>query len=87
MSQQVSDPLGVLDIGLATRYRFDVLRVGQEDFELTLQQVERRLPIHAGTLHGDVGHAFGRQPVGQRQQIVGHRPERSDLLMRRSLRP
>ena len=60
MSQQVSDPLGVLYVGLAARYGFDVLRVGQQNLELPLQEIEGRLPIDARALHGNVRHALGR---------------------------
>ena len=50
MAQQVGDPGAVLDIGLATWHRLDVLRIDQDDLEAAFQDVEDRPPIHAGRL-------------------------------------
>ena len=47
MTEQVGYPLGIFDIGLATRDRLDVLGVDHQQFELSLQQVVDRLPKDA----------------------------------------
>src|SRR6266536_5998227 len=73
-------PFAVLDVGLASGYLLDVARVYQQELEAVLKQVEERLPKHASRLHRHMRDALGRQPVSQRQQIVGHGAERADLL-------
>src|SRR5207302_1553080 len=72
-SQQTRDPFSILYIGFATRYRFDVPRVRQDEYETRLEYVPDRFPINSGRLECDVRDAFGREPISQRQQIVGNR--------------
>ncbi len=73
MTEQVSDPLRVVDVGLAARYGLQMLRVDQQQLEAFLEQVEYRLPVTAGALHRDVRHAPLRQPLAQLLQVVAHR--------------
>ena len=61
--QQLGQPLGILDIGLAPWHGFDVLGVHQQHFKVGFQDIEDRLPVFAGALHGDVGDAVTGQPV------------------------
>ncbi len=82
VAQQVGQPLGVLDVGLAPRHRLDVPRVDQQQRELLLQQVPDRLPVDPGALHRHVRAARLLQPGRQRQQLVGHRAEGAHLLDR-----
>ena len=37
MAQQIGQPLAVLGVGLATRYRLDVPGIDQEEFKLILE--------------------------------------------------
>jgi hypothetical protein len=62
--EQLGDPLAVLDVGLAAGDLLDVRRVDQPDREAVLEDVEDRLPVDPGRLHGHVGDRLGRQPVG-----------------------
>src|SRR5437868_969332 len=39
VAQQIGDPFGIMDVRLATRHGFDVLRVGEEHLKLALEQV------------------------------------------------
>jgi hypothetical protein len=41
--------------------------------------VPYRLQVNSRRLHGDVGAAFGRQPIRQGDKILGRRLERFDL--------
>ena len=84
--EQVGHPLAVADVGLAPGHRLDVPGVDQQQLELVLQQVPDRLPVDAGALHRHVGHPVRRQPVRQRQDVGGHRPEGPDLLAGRPRR-
>ena len=79
MLQQPGDPGGVGAVGLAPRHLLEVLGVDQQQFAAALQHVEDGLPVHAGRLHGRVGHALGGQPVGQRQQARGVAGEGADF--------
>jgi hypothetical protein len=75
MTEQLGDPLRVLDIGLAARDRLDVLGIEQPDLEAPLQNVVHRLPILAGALHADVRAAARGQPVGEPQEFVRGGPK------------
>jgi hypothetical protein len=46
--EQLGDPLGVLDVGLAPRDVLDVAGVDQHQLEAAFQEVVDRLPIDAG---------------------------------------
>jgi hypothetical protein len=81
MLQQVGDPLGVLDIGLAPRHGFDVLRVDHQQFKAALQQIEHRFPIHARGLEGHVGASSFGEPIAQLEQLLGGRQIGPKLLV------
>jgi hypothetical protein len=51
MLEQFRDPLSILLVGLLSRNVPDVLRVGQPEFEATLENVPHGLPVDAGGLH------------------------------------
>jgi hypothetical protein len=80
MHQQLGQPLGILDIGLAPGHMFDVLCVDQQHHNVALQQVVHRLPVLTRAFQGDVGHFPGQQPVDQLQQFVCHRAKGTDFL-------
>ena len=82
VTQQVGEPLAVLDVGLAPWHRLDVLRVDQQQLDLAFQQVPDRLPIHPGALHRQMGALDLGQPVPEPQDLVGRRSEGLDLLLR-----
>ena len=48
--EQLGDPLGVLDVGLAAGDLLDVLGVDQDHLEAALQEVEDRLPVDARSI-------------------------------------
>jgi hypothetical protein len=79
--KQLRDPLAVFRVGLAAGDRLDVLRLDDEDRESRLQEVGHRLPVDARRFHGDLGHPASDHPVGQAQQIHGHGPKGTDLLI------
>jgi hypothetical protein len=67
MLQQLGDPGAVLHVCLPAGDLGDLGGVDQETCERLLEEVEDRLPVDAGALHGHVRHAVGLQPVPQRQ--------------------
>jgi hypothetical protein len=69
--EQLSDPLAVADIGLATGHLLDVLSVDQEEFKDPFHEVPDGFPVDASGLHGDMGDTFVGQPVDQLQQRRG----------------
>ena len=80
-AQQVGQPFAVSHVGLAPRHCFYVTRIDQHDFENAFQDVEHRLPIHAGALDGYLLAAFRYQPIGKSKQIIGHRRARANLFL------
>ena len=80
VGEQVRDPGRVVHVGLPTGDVPHVLRVGEDELELVLQQMPHRLPVDAGRLHRDMRAAEGLQPVRQLQQLAGGRPERAYLV-------
>ncbi len=85
MGQQIPNPHRVVDVGLSTRHAADLQRVGQDEFKLAVQHVPDRLPIDARRLHGDMGAALCREPVGEGQQILGGRAECAHFLVHRRI--
>ena len=60
MAEEIGQPLAILHVGLASRYLLDVVSVHQQEFDLDLQEVPDRLPVHtlvilrAGSQHQSV---------------------------------
>jgi hypothetical protein len=82
---QISDPLGILHIGLAPRHVADVPGVPDDQLEMPLENGVDRAPVDARALHPDVRHARFQQPVPQRFEVPHHGAKRPHLLRR--LRP
>jgi hypothetical protein len=80
VAQQLAQPLGILDVGLAPRHVADVLGVADNDLDVPFQNRVDRLPEHPGALHRDMAHAAFPQPVAQRFKIRRHRAEGPELL-------
>jgi hypothetical protein len=79
--QQLTQPGGITDIGLAAGQDLDVAGVDQQQLEPALfQHIPDRLPVLAGGLHHHLGDALGLQPVRQRLQAGGERRVGADLL-------
>src|SRR5215510_10996053 len=47
MLQQSCDPLAIVDVGLPSRHRLDVLRVDEQELEEPLQDLIDRSPVDA----------------------------------------
>ena len=65
--QQVGNPLGIFDIGLAPGDRFDLLRIDHEHFKVACQQIKHRFPIHSRGLEGDMRTALLFEPIRELQ--------------------
>src|SRR5829696_5088104 len=79
--QQLTQPGGITDIGLAAGQDLDVAGVDQQQLEPALfQHIPDRLPVLAGGLHHHLGDALGLQPVRQGLQAGGERRVSADLL-------
>jgi len=88
MPQQVGDPLAILHVRLPSGDRLHMLRVHQQDGPpVLLEQVVDRSPVDPSRLHSEVRDAGAAEPVGQRQQISGHRAEGADPPPHRPVRP
>ena len=77
--QQLTEPLGILDVGLATGKVLDMLSVDQQQLEVVLKYRPHRLPVHARGLHRHLRHAVRLQPIAQHQQPADHRRELTNL--------
>ena len=78
---KLTDPLRVLDVGLAPGNVAQVVRVQKPALEPILERLEHRLPIHAGGLHPDQTHASLRQPQSEFREPGERRLERLGLLL------
>ena len=85
MRQQIGQPHGVVDIGLAPGHVLHVRGVGQHQLEVAFEHMPHRLPIHAGSLHRDMLDAEGLEPIGQGQQVRSGRREGAHFLQRRAV--
>ena len=61
-------------------HRLHVLGIDQHHLACTLQDVEHGLPIVARALDGHMRATTGQQPIGEHQQLNGHRPKGPGLL-------
>jgi hypothetical protein len=79
MLQQISNPLTILGIGLATRNHFDVMWIHQQQLEMALQHSPDGSPVHSCCFHGHMAHLMLSKPISQLQQIGRHRSETANL--------
>ena len=69
VGNKVGQPCGDFHVRFAARHRLDVLSIGQHEYDIRLaQDGPDRLPVDAGRLHGDVGHAMAGQPADRRSK-------------------
>jgi hypothetical protein len=69
---EVTEPLAVLDVGLAAREVLAVAGIDQADLEAgRLEDLEEGDPIDAGGLHRDGGDTTGLQPVPKGVEVFG----------------
>jgi hypothetical protein len=79
--QQLRQPGGVTDVGLAAGEDLDMPGVDQQQLKACLlQHIPDGLPVLAGGLHHHLDHALGGQPIGQRLQPRGEGLEGPHLL-------
>jgi hypothetical protein len=75
-THQLLQPLAVLYIALASGHVLHLPRIDQPDLQpATLQHFVHRDPVHPGRLQRYRIYAARQQPIGERIQVVGHRPE------------
>jgi hypothetical protein len=80
MGEQIGEPHGVVDVGLAPGHVLDVRGVGQHQLEVPFEDVPDGLPVHARGFHAHLLDALGIEPVGQGEQARGGRGERAHFL-------
>jgi hypothetical protein len=68
-------PLGVVDIGFASRHRLDGLGIDQQHPKFSFQAVEDRFPLPACALDCPGCHCPSPQPIRQPQQLLRQRPK------------
>jgi hypothetical protein len=69
VAQQIRQPLGILDIGLAPRDDLGMLRVDDEDLTVALEQGEHRPPVRPRRFHHH--RATALQPAANRTVRAG----------------
>jgi hypothetical protein len=78
--QQIGQPNGVSDIGLAARHVLDVRRIGPDQRDVAVgEDMPDRLPVDPGRLYSDVRATVLGQPAGQRQQTGRGRIECANI--------
>ena len=80
--QQVRQPRAVGLVGLAARHLPDVTGIDQNQLATGFQNVEHRLPVHAGRFHRCVRDAFLLEPLHQLPQLARGGAELPDLFVR-----
>lgn len=61
--EEVSDPHGVLVVGLLSLDSLDVFRVGDNDMEMTFQDIENGNTVFTGGFHTDLRAVMTKEPV------------------------
>ena len=79
--QQLTQPGGIADVGLAAGQDLDVAGIDQQQLQPALRQhIPTGLPVLPRRLHHHLGDALGLQPVRQGLQAGGERRVGADLL-------
>ena len=78
---QLSNPLAVFDVRLTSRHILDMGRIGQQQLELSFQQVPEGSPVDSGGFHGHVSHCQIAQPVRTTQNRCRRGAELPDPLL------
>src|SRR4051812_8977677 len=82
MADQISDPLGVLPVGLAPGDVADVTGIPDDQLDVPLQHGITRPPVDAGALHADMRRPCRREPIAQCFEFSPHRAKRAYFLAR-----
>jgi hypothetical protein len=82
MPQQVGDPLAILDVGFAAWHLLDMACVHQQQGERPFEHVPCWFPVHTRALERHMRDMLECEPIGELQQIRGHRIEGADLFVR-----
>ena len=78
--EEVTDPSGILAVGLVSFLRLGVLRVSKNDMEGLFQNVVNGDPVLAGRFHTDIGALVGLKPERQPLKVFGERREASFMI-------
>ena len=78
---ELAQPLGILDVGLATRDLLDVPGVDQHALKPVLKDRPHGPPEHPGRFHHDLRHTERLEPIKQRQQARDGRRELRHMLL------
>jgi len=81
MLQQICNPFGIFQIGLASGDSFEMLGVHHQHFHVPFEHVKNRLPKAARTFHGNVSYAQVLKPLTHPQQIRHHGAKRALLFV------
>src|SRR5436309_3095315 len=73
MLEQVGNPFGVLDVGLPTWDRFDVLGIDHHHLDIALEDIEDGSPEHTRTFHSYLATLLLGEPLAEPDEIWGHR--------------
>lgn len=79
MLQEIGNPLRVLDIGFPPWYRFDMLRIDQQQLKMPFKQVLYRFPVYTRTLHRSMGTACRFEPIQTVKQLARYGPKGPNL--------
>ena len=80
MSEQVSQPCGVVYISLSARHVLHMRRIGEHQHEIAIaQDIPDRLPVDACRLHRDVRNALRGKPFRKGEKAARRRLEGAHL--------
>ena len=72
MLKQISNPLRIFHIRLATWNSFDMLSIDHQQFKMTFQDVVHGFSEHSSTLHCYMGDPECGEPFAHPKQISSH---------------
>ncbi len=78
--EEITDPSGILSIGLVAFLRLGVFGVGKNHIAGLLKDIENRDPILAGRFHADIRALVGMKPERQPLKVFGERREASFMI-------
>jgi hypothetical protein len=81
MLQQLRNPLAVTNITLASGHLLQVTGVHQQHLKTAFPDIENRLPVNSGRLHGYVSDSLCGHPIRHHQNVSCHSSPVTRLLL------
>jgi hypothetical protein len=79
VTEAVSNPLAVFNVRLTARNRFDVTSINENNFKVTIEEIENRLPVNTSAFNSDVRALVIKKPIQHTEKVCSHSRESASV--------